>query len=298
MTLHQLQIFIVVATRLNLREASEDLRIAQPALSHQLRLLQDELGQPTHRKIGTGIALTPAGELLLREAKVILSRVTGLKDKLASNVDRASNPSLTVGGSYNPCAKVLPAALAAFRRRHPDAPLLLKMDRRLAIEKMILKGELEIALVNNPPSYRQLTGEVFRPESLIAFVSSDHPLAKKRRLTKQDMKDAGFITRQPPGPKGRVVTLVQALRKMGFSMDVVMQCDSPDSVKGAVRRKMGVGILYKDVLENNIRNGEFVALKLPLDGFALKSYLIYHKMRPLSPYAQEFRQLLKEQRDK
>ena len=64
-----------------------------------------------------------------------------------------------------------------------------------------------------------------------------------------------------------------------------MQCDSPDSVKGAVRRKMGVGILYKYVLEDNIKNGKFIALKLHVDGFAPKSYWIYHKTRPLSPYA-------------
>lgn len=77
-----------------------------------------------------------------------------------------------------------------------------------------------------------------------------------------------------------------------------MQCDSPDAVKAVVKRKMGVGILYKDVLEDNIGNGEFAALKLHVDGFAPKSYLIYHKTRPLSPYAQEFPQLLKAQHDK
>ena len=87
------------------------------------------------------------------------------------------------------------------------------------------------------------------------------------------------------------------MRKNGLAPKLAMSCDTPAAVKEAVRRKMGVGILYRDVVEGNIKRGEFKILKMPGESFHGKSYVIYHKNRPLSPIAQEFLELLRSQKN-
>jgi DNA-binding transcriptional LysR family regulator len=231
MTLRQLQIFVTVATLLNVSEASEKLRIAQPAISHHLRLLQDEFGQHLYHKVGSGIALTPAGELFLREAKVILSHIESLRNKL-SKVSRSTTlRSLTVGGSYSPSAVLLPWVLASFKKQHPEVKLRLRTDDRIAIERMVAKGEVDLAVLHNPPSHRLLTMELYRDEPMVAFVAPTHPLAEKKRLQVQDFREVGLIVRKLQGAKSGGRHYLQVISAQGFTTNIVMQCDSPEAVK-------------------------------------------------------------------
>ena len=184
MTLGQLRIFIVVATRLNFGAAAEELKTSQPAISQQLRRLREELGKEVYRKVGGGIQLTAAGSRLLKEAKAILSRVDNIRARLhAEPAARRAAESLTVGGSYSPSAVLLPSLLARFKKSHPQADLKLRTDNRLNIERLVLKGAVELAVLNNPPSNRHLAIEPYRTEPLVAFVANNHPLAGKHQLT-------------------------------------------------------------------------------------------------------------------
>ena len=94
MTLRQLEIFIVTASLLNLKEAARKLHIAQSAISHHLRVLQEEFGTRLHRKNGNGIELTPAGALFLKEAKAIISQIEHLKANFASHAAEPVDPKL------------------------------------------------------------------------------------------------------------------------------------------------------------------------------------------------------------
>jgi DNA-binding transcriptional LysR family regulator len=247
--------------------------------------------------VGTGIALTPAGEVLLREAKLILGRVENLKAKLGSASTTNPKASLRIGGSYSPSAVLLPSVLARFKKDHPDIDLQLRTDNRLTIERMILKGEIDLAVLHNPASNRLLIMEPYRAEPLIAFVAPDHPLARKKRLTLEDVREVSFVIRKPLAGSGTGKTYLQKLRKQGFTTKVAMQCDSPEALKMAVTRRMGVGILYKDVIADSIKRGEFRALTLPSDASDGRSFIVYHKTRPLSEHALEFLKLLRTYRD-
>jgi DNA-binding transcriptional LysR family regulator len=298
MTLHQLEVFITVATWLNLRRASEELRIAQPAISHQLRLLQEEFQLQLHRKVGRGIALTAAGELLLREAKAILSRVENLRATLAGACGAPLAASLNVGGSYSLCAGLLPSVLARFKEAYADIELNLRTDSRSIIERWIVNGEVDVAVLHNPPPNRFLTMEPYRDEPLVAFVASGHPLARKRRLAVEDLREVGFIIRKPVAGVRTGKQYLEVLRKHGFTTHVVMRCDSPEAVKMAARRQMGVGVLYKDVIAEETRKGEFKVLTLPADTSDCRSFIVYHKTRPLCAPDVEFLKLLRTYRDK
>jgi DNA-binding transcriptional LysR family regulator len=298
MTLRQLQIFVLVATRLSVQDAADELRIAQPEVSRQLRLLQEELRQHLYRKVGNRIALTRAGEVLLREASRILEQIQTLPAKLSKVSPAQASASLTVGGSYSPSVVLLPSVLAFFKKTHPALELHLRSAPRLKMEEMIVKGEVELAVLHNPPSHRLLKMEPYRPEPMVAFAAPDHPLAAKKNVSAEDCRGIGFIYRKPEADMSSGRDYFRALRKQGFDINVAMECDSPEAVKIAVGRGMGVGILYKDVISASIRKGEFKALKLPADEVKTRSLIVYHKTRPLSDAALEFLKLLRTYRGK
>lgn len=298
MTLHQLKIFVTVASRVSIAAAAKQLHISQPSVTQQLQQLAREIGTDLHRKAGRGIELTEAGRLFLKEAKLILSRMERLKARLAAEAAERGTPiQLTIGGSYSPSVSLLPSLLARFQKIHPEVQLQLRTDTRLAIEQMILKGKVDLAIINNPPQNHQLTMEFYRSEPLAVFVAPGHSLARKKQLNWDDLSGVGFITRNDIAGS-TVGEYFQHLQEHGFKPNVIMQCDTPAAVQEAVRGQMGVGVLYTDVVADNIARGEFKTIELPGNTFLGKSYVIYRKNRPLSACAQEFLNLLHAHRGK
>jgi DNA-binding transcriptional LysR family regulator len=88
---------------------------------------------------------------------------------------------------------------------------------------------------------------------MVAFVAPGHPLAEKKSLQVEDFRDVGFIIRKPEGGKSGGRQYLQVLTARGFTTHIAMECDSPEAVKTAVAREMGVGVLYKDVMAESIR---------------------------------------------
>jgi DNA-binding transcriptional LysR family regulator len=115
-------------------------------------------------------------------------------------------------------------------------------------------------------------------------------------LTWEDLGRLGFVIRQPLEGQGATAQFVRRLKDRGVKLKVVMRCESPEAVKVAVSRGMGVGILFKDVISDSLKKGEFRELTLPIEGLDGKSFIVYHMTRPLSPIAQDFLKLLRAQR--
>jgi DNA-binding transcriptional LysR family regulator len=214
------------------------------------------------------------------------------KLKLSTPNVASDATSLTVGGSYSPSSFLLPSLLARFQKSHPLVQLDLRTGSRWDIERLILKNQVDLAVINNPPLNPQLTMEPYRSEPLVAFVVSHHFLAKKKQLAPEDLSRVGLIIRRHKGGRAAVYHYVRHLRRSGLEPKVIMRCDTPAAVKEAVRGKMGVGLLYRDVVAGDIDRHEFKALRMLGDAPEGKSYIIYHKKRPLSPLAQGFRGLL------
>jgi LysR family transcriptional regulator, low CO2-responsive transcriptional regulator len=290
--LYQFEIFATAARLRNLTRASAELHISQPALTQQLKNLEREYDLNLYKKGGKGVELTEAGKILLKYVKRILKQHEKVKRRLSATTAPNKAQSFTVGGSYSPSAVLLPSLLARFKKSHPRTELNLRTDNRLNIERLILKGEVELAVLNNPPSNHHLAIEPYRTEPLVAFVANTHPLAGKNQLTWEDFGRHGFVIRQPLAGTGSTVQFIRRLRDQGVKLKVVMHCESPEAVKVAVSRRVGVGILFKDVVADSLRKGEIKELKLPVKGLEGKSFIVYHKTRPLSLVAQDFLKLL------
>jgi DNA-binding transcriptional LysR family regulator len=298
MSLDHFMVFATVAKHRSVTLASEALHITQPAVTKQLKLLEERYRAKLYTKGGKGIRLTDEGRIFLRDVRTILRQHERLKRRLDGSLLRAESRSLTVGGSYSPSVALLPSLLTRFEKRHPRVRLQLRTGNRLAIERLVLKGEVDLAVINNPPINRQLTMEPYRSEPFVAFVAAAHPLAKRKKLNWNDLRQVGFIARKQSGGRGTIRDYLRHLSNSGFRPNVIMRCDTPGAVKEAVRGKMGVGLLYKQAVADSVARREFKVIKVPGETFEGKSYIIYHKSRPIAPLAQEVRELLRQSRRK
>ena len=298
MSLDRLIVFAAVAKHRSVSHASEELHISQPAVSKHVRLLEEQYGAKFFTRGGKGVDLTERGKAFLTDVRKLVKRHEQLKEKHGAVRAKAADEVFTVAGSYSPSASLLPSLLARFERTHPRVQLNLRTDTRLSVERMVLRGVAELAVINNPPLNRNLKMEAYRSEPLVAFVAPGHRLSRKKQLDRDSLKNVGFITRKELRGGGSVRAYLHYLAKQGIHPAVIMQCDTPASVKEAVRKKLGIGILYREVVADNIARREFKTIQLPGNAFEGKSFIIYHKKRPLSPYAQEFLSLLYQQRRK
>jgi len=298
MTMDRFKVFAAAARYRSVTRASEELYITQPAVTKQLKALERDYNTNLYRRNGRGIELTEAGQVFLGKVRTILRNYDSLTQTSKANGSAAKVETLTVGGSYSPSAVLLPSLLAHFKKSHPQVDLNLRTDNRRNIERLILKGEVELAIINNPPSNDHLAMEPFLTEPWAAFVASDHPLAGKNQLTWEDLGRIGFIIRRPVGSPSLSREFIRSLKDQGVTLKAVMHCQSPEAVKVAVSRRVGVGILFKDVISDSLKKGEFKELKLPVKESYGKSFIVFHKSRRLSPLAQDFLTLLRQQRDR
>ena len=290
MTLHQLRIFECVVRHQNITKASAALRISQPSVSQQLKLLEEEFGTKFFIRLNQGVELTPEGEAFFNGIRPLLTEADNLEKRFKSSAKANDTAPLVVGGSHNVSVNILPKLLMALKERHPSVQFILETDHSPAIEKRLLAYEFEIALITNPSHRAEIVYEPYEEMELVAFCLPTNPLARKK-LTLKDLAECPLVLRSG----GR---LERVLMSMGYRLNVALRCEASTTVKAAVRMGMGVGILYRNAVASRVAKGNLRLLNVPeLKQMAIQSFIAFDKRKPLAPMAQEFLQILHEKRD-
>jgi DNA-binding transcriptional LysR family regulator len=289
LTLHQLRIFRLIAKHRNITKASAELRISQPSVSQQAKLLEEEYGAKLYKKMGHGIQLTDAGRSFLRQIELILDQVDQLKRKFGGRVKGAW---LTIGGSHSPSASFLPLLTSIFNEAHPQTQLTFRTANSDVLERLVIDGDVEIAVVTNRSKSPHLVYEPCREEELVFIAASDYPLAQHKNLSIAEIAVAPLVVFK----KGRLrafQVLLDRIQSQGLDWNVVMYCESSDALKAAVKAKMGLGITYKDLAQHEIARKELKIIQVPELSMRSESFIIYHRERPLSEDGKAFLRLLR-----
>ena len=294
MTLHQFRIFSAIAKCGNLTKAALELRVSQPAISHQLRLLQKWYGTALYARTPVGVELTDAGRKLLGGILPILAQVAELETGAhASPPPNGAREVLRIGVIESVSAHLLPAVLAQFQRRYPAVELRFRSQTSERLEAAVLSAAVNLAVTGRFAPSADLVSEPLRREPVALFVPANHRLAKQARLKLSDLVSEPLIVRGGIGGFGVTDGALRQLREGGLKLKIGMQCDGPSAIKAAVRQRMGVGIVFQDSLKAEVAAGEFKILKFHGLDLAGESFVVYSKKRPLSHLAQEFLALLR-----
>ena len=290
MLLNQIALFVTVAKHHHLGKTAEEIHVSASSVCQRLKSLENGLGVRLYKKKREGIELTGAGETLLTTASEFLNQL----DTLKKTLNRDSQPavqSLTVGGTYTPSAKYLPAAIAAFQKKHPDIKVTFLTSERANIEKMLRKSEVEIAIIQGPTESADFNLEHFAADNLTFFAHPKHPLFQKKKLDLDDLSRTPLIVRDVTGASHK---MLKQLERQGLMLNLALRCKSPEVVKAAVRTKMGVGVLFYNQIEEDVKRKSFKTLKFSgLPKLVGNSYVVHSKSKPLSSAAEEFLTLLR-----
>jgi DNA-binding transcriptional LysR family regulator len=289
MTLHQLKIFESVARHLNVTKASHELHMSQPAVSQQLKLLEQQCDASFIVRIGQGMELTVRGRAFLDAIRSIVAQAEKIESTFKVKSNEKKPNFLTVGGSRSHSVTVLPEILRAFKQNHASVQFAIESNDSGTMEQRILNAAVEIALINHPSYSDQIAYEPYREMEIVAFALVASPFVGKK-ITLEELFQIPLVVR-------RRSTTLRKLSRQGYKPNIAVQCDVSEAVKAAVQRELGVGILYRETVEADLKTRDLKILHVPdLEKIRTKSFIIYNRCKPLSGIARDFLHALRESR--
>jgi len=289
MTLHQLRIFDSVVRHGNITKASGTLHISQPTVSQQLKLLEEEFGRKFLVRLSTGVELTDDGRRFSEAVRGILSQAETIEQTFKSKKTTGKTGSLVVGGTHNVSVNLVPRLLMAFQQDHPAVQVSFETNDSPIIERRLIDGELEIAVLTNPSYRAELVYEPYEKMEVVAFCLPINPVAG-RKLDLEEFLQCPLVVRS----NGRIE---KALISLGCKSNIAVRCGASEAVKAAVRMGMGVGVLYRNAIAGQITNGTLRVVQVDrLAEMGIISFVVHDRRKPLASNAQEFLEIIRQKR--
>ena len=258
----RLQVFYSVARHLSFTKAAESLHMTQPAVTFQVRQLEEQFNTRLFDRTHNRINLTEAGERVHHYAKQIFelySRMEGDVRELTGEVSGV----VILGASTTVAEYMLPPLLGAFKRKFPDVVIRLRVSNTDGVVAMVEDNEIDLGVVEAPVSNKSLVVEVCRIDKLVAVLPPEHELAGRVSLPVADVLKYPFIAREE-GSGTREVTF-DYLRGAGLepaNLTLVMELGSPESIKGAIEAGMGISILSRSTIGKELQLGTLTCVEL------------------------------------
>ena len=286
----QLASFLEVAKLQSFSRAAEKIYRTQPAVSAQVRLLEQECGEKLFDRSGKKVLLTPAGEILQRYAQQIIELNKEALQAIAE-LNQTARGKLHLGANEATCLYVLPKTFARFRELYPLVQISIYRNFSHKILQKVQEGAIELGIVTLPQNANNMEViPVFRDEMQV-IVPASHPLAPNRSATVEEI--ANFPLILPKTGHTRVV-LDRLLRAYREHLQVSMELASVETIKKFVGAGLGISIVSRAYAQPEVAAG--LVKLIPLEG--LKLYrelgLIYRRDRYLSLPAKVFIETVRE----
>jgi DNA-binding transcriptional LysR family regulator len=257
----RLKVFRAVAEHLSFRKAAERLFLSQPAVTLQIKALEDDLGVRLFDRAANRISLTPQGARLLRYAKKIATLVSQAVQELAAGEGQLSG-ELALGVSTTIAQYVLPRLIGAFLGEHPRVKLLLQSGNTEEIVELLIERKVSIGLIEGPSRHREIRAEPFMEDELVLIAP---PQFENGRMSREQLTSASLLMREQGSGSRRVVET--ALEKAGIKLKAfhhVMNLDSTEAIKSAVEAGLGVGFVSRWAISKELELGVRVARSFSL----------------------------------
>ncbi|MDD3608212.1 MAG: LysR family transcriptional regulator [Halothiobacillaceae bacterium] len=250
----RLKVFHTVARLLSFTKAAEALHMTQPAVTFQVRQLEEHFDTRLFDRTHNRVTLTDVGQVVYE----ISERIFELYDEMDRRVREMTGGmggSLNVGASMTIAENMLPALLGKFRQKHPELQVRLKVGNTESIVSMVEHNVIDLGIVEGSVNNKNLLVERCRSDDLVVIMPPDHPLAVRESLSVHELMPHSFICREEGSGTREVV--INYLAEQGFpnGWDVCMELGSPEAIKGAVEAGMGLSIMSSSGITKELRLG-------------------------------------------
>ena len=289
----RLVVFRAVANQLSFRKAAEELYLTQPAVSLQIKALEEDLGVQLFDRTGVHITLTPAGTVLLEYAEQVNALLAQAEHDIAAlSGDHAGQ--LALGASTTIAQYVLPRLLGEFCREHPQVHPTLISGNTEQIVALLESQKIALGLIEGPARSRDVKTEPFLEDEIVLIASTAHEWAERASVPYSDIAAIPLLMRERGSGSRRVIEMElerKAVKKS--SLHIVMELDSSEAIKSAVEAGLGVGFVSRWAIAKDLRLGTGFKI-VEVEGLRIRrDFLIASPSGPELPgLALEFRRFL------
>ena len=287
-TLRQLKVFETAARHLSFSRAAEELHLTQPAVSTQIKLLQQHAGLALFEQLGKKVYLTPAGTELLRYSRAIIELFRQAGEAMAARQGVSGgtlNVAVISAGDY-----FFPQLLAEFARTAPGVKLNLGVFNRQQLLQQLGDNLTDLAIMVRPPRELDTVNEAFAPHPYVIVARPDHPLARRRRIAVAALLHEPFITRERGSDTWN--SMEDGFGAQLAKLNITMEIRSTETIKQAVIAGLGMSFLSAHTIGRELDRRQLAVLDVV--GFPLRMqwYVVHLRQKVLAPVATAFKAFL------
>ncbi|MFL0195026.1 LysR family transcriptional regulator [Clostridium sp. WILCCON 0269] len=280
MDIKQLQTFIIVSKLLNFREAGEELNYSQSSVSDHIRNLEQELGVKLFERLGRKVFLNENGKKLISPAEKMIQYEKEIHQLF--NKDEKISGLLRIGAAETLSVFWLPPILKEYRITYPDVKVTLRMADCCEFPKMLSHNMIDVAFSLHDQSQHDYISQInIFEDSTVFIVAPDHPLADLKTITIHELENHSFIL--PEAECCYRVELEELLKKCNVKIDTIMEFSSLEAIKQCVKSGLGISLLPKIAVEEEINTGELDTLSIEDCEISICAKMICHKQKWTSP---------------
>ncbi|MBC2730087.1 LysR family transcriptional regulator [Thiobacillus sp.] len=293
-TFRQLRLLEAVARHSSFTRASEELHLTQPAVSTQIKQLEEEVGMPLFEQMGKKIFLTEVGKEVYAFSRAIAQQFRDIESVLddMKGVKRGTLAlTVTSTGKY-----FAPYLLASFLKRYPGTQVHLEVANREELVQQLQDNTPDMVIMGTPPDNIELQSQAFMQNPLVIIAPPDHPLVGVNRVPLSRLVEENFILRERgSGTRNAVERFFQ---QRGIKFKASMEMSRNEAIKHAVMAGLGLGIVSLHTLEFELELGRVAILSV--EGFPIMKewYMVHRSGKRMSPIAQAFREFVLNEADR
>ena len=284
-TLRQLEILEAVAHCGSFSGASSELHLTQPAVSMQIKQLEEAVEIPLFEKIGRKIYLTEAGREMYHYSRSISRQVEEAEDVLGQLKGlQTGQLRITVATTANAFATRM---LAMFKQQHTGVTVSLDVTNREHLLRQLAENEKDIAIMGRPPADADLVTEPFADNPLVVIAAPDHPLAGQKHIPLYMLQDQTFVVRELGS--GTRTAMQRFFDAHNLTITSSMDMNENEAIKQAVQAGMGLGVVSIHTIELELETHRLVILDVEDFPIMRHWYLVHRREKRLQPITQAFK---------
>jgi len=290
MDLDQLHTFLEIVRLKSFSKAAQTCYRTQPAISAQVRQLEQELGTALFERLGTKISLTTAGKIFAEYSEQILDLRRRAQDSI-NELDRLPRGELVIAANEATCIYVLPGVFAEYIKKFPNVQLSVDRSYGSRVVEAVMDNLADFGITQLPVQEKKLQTVKIHSDEIIVLLPSKHPLAHRRHLSARDLIGQPLLMPKSGTTRARLDVWLEPVEN---EIQIAMELDSTEMIKRFVMSGLGISFLAASNCHEEMAQGKLAAVSLGPEPMSRKVALTYRKDKALSKAALGFIQVILE----
>ena len=272
----KLDTLLLVAEKRNFTRAAQALSLTQPAVSHHISQLEQELGVRLFVRGNGDLMLTPEGETVLRYVR----RMKALEKKMAEELQEAGRrlTRLRIGITHTAESSIVADVLARYTNENPGISITIVTDNINNLYDMLENFELDLAVVEGRSTRPELSALMLDTDYLVCVLANTHPLSHSSMITLDEIRQEKLILRLPNSEtRVRFESALAAIGESIADFQVILEVDNVATIKDLIRKNLGISILARSACMDELRKGKLTALPIENLSMTRETNLVYHR---------------------